>query len=339
MNRISLAGITLIAVVASATPAAASTPPTVPATAPAAAPADTTTGAVVSPTPARTVAELLALGRPLVLAHTGGEDAYPGSTMYGFGESVKAGVDMLDLNVMLSKDDRLVIQHDGTVDRTTNGTGTVVEMTYDELAALDNAHWFTAHCGACKDAPEADYVWRGVRTGAKPPPAGYTADDFAIPTLDELIAKYPGVPLNVEIEAEGDGARTAKVLADLLVATKMTDRVVVSSFDDAVLDAFRAVAPAVEVSPGLGLTTTWVLGRVPLPAGMRILQLPPQFGGTEILTAQQIADAHAAGYLIWVWPNDRALENLAAYRTFVAMGLDGLNINQPADGVAAIAGG
>ena len=130
---------------------------------------------------ATTIDALLDLGRPVVLAHTGGEDRYPGSTMYAFRNSMAAGVDVLDLNVTLSADDVLVVQHDLTVDRTTNGTGTVAELSYDELHALDNAYWFTADCGTCTDqAPEA-YVHRGIRTGEVAPPEGFTADDFAIP--------------------------------------------------------------------------------------------------------------------------------------------------------------
>ncbi len=83
---------------------------------------------------ATTIDEVLALGRPVVLAHTGGEDRYPGSTMYAFRNSVAAGVDVLDLNVTLSADDALVVHHDLTVDRTTNGTGVVAEMSLAELA-------------------------------------------------------------------------------------------------------------------------------------------------------------------------------------------------------------
>lgn len=306
----------------------------VPATAAATTPA---TGSGPQPTPARTIAELLDLGRPIVLAHTAGEDAYPGSTMYGFGESVAAGVDMLDLNVVLTEDGVLAVQHDLTVDRTTNGTGAVAEMTFDELHALDNAYRFTEHCGACADAPEADYIWRGVRTGARPAPDGYTADDFAIPSLDELIARYPGVPLNIELKGEGPAAtESAKALAELLTRTNMLDRAVVSSFDDATVSAFHALAPTVEMSPGLDASTKWVLGRTPLPDGMRILQLPPEFQGLQVITPQLVADSHAAGYLIWIWPNRRELENIAAYRLFVAGGLDGLNINFPVEGVAAL---
>lgn len=310
--------------------------------APASTPPGSTPPATGTPIPvpaASTIAGLLALGRPIVLAHTAGEDAYPGSTMFGFTESAKAGVDMLDFNVTLSKDDVLVVQHDLTVDRLTNATGNVVDKTYAELAALDNAYWFTGQCGACTDKPADAYVFRGVRTGEKPAPAGYTAEDFKIPTLQDVLTAFPAYTLNIEIKGEGAlGARTAKVLAEELTAAGALDRVVVTSFDDATVDAFRALAPSVELSPGLTTTTQWVLGRVSLPSGMRILQLPPTYNGLEILNAKQVEDAHAAGYLIWVWPNNRSEENLDSYRAFLALGLDGLNINFPVDGVRAVAG-
>lgn len=64
---------------------------------------------------ARTIDDQLALGRPVVLAHNGGEAEFPGGTMFAFGRSVKAGVDVLDLNVQLSADGVLVVLHDLTV--------------------------------------------------------------------------------------------------------------------------------------------------------------------------------------------------------------------------------
>ena len=109
-------------------------------------------GPAGSPTPARTVEELLHLGRPIVLAHTGGEDEFPASTMFAFGESMKAGVDMLDLNVQLTHDGILVVHHDDAVDGATDGTGKLADLDYAAIRALDDAYWFTADC-VCKDRP------------------------------------------------------------------------------------------------------------------------------------------------------------------------------------------
>ena len=81
-----------------------------------------------------------------------------------------------------------------------------------------------------------------------------------------------------------------------------------------------------------------MLDDTPLPSGMRILQLPPVFSNIDVLTPETIAKSHAAGYVIWVWPNDHAWENPKGYRRLLDLGLDGLNINYPADGVAAVRG-
>ena len=289
----------------------------------------------VAPRPA-TIDALLTLGRPIVLAHTGGEDEFPGSTMFAFGESVEAGVDVLDLNVELTADGVVIIQHDETVDRTTNGTGAVASMDLASIKALDNAYWFTADC-TCRDRPDEAYVHRGVRTGAKPPPDGYTADDFAIPTLRELVARHPGALLNVEVEGDGErGIAVAAAALGELTELGRLDATVFSAFDDTVVDALARLAPDVEISPGIGASANWVLTQQPLPAGRRILQLPPVYNGIPVLTPDVVQRSHDSGYLIWVWPNDRALENQQAYVDFLQRGMDGLNINVPTAGVAAL---
>jgi hypothetical protein len=79
-----------------------------------------------------------------------------------------------------------------------------------------------------------------------------------------------------------------------------------------------------------------VLDGTPLPDGMRILQVPPEYEGLEVLTPEMIAVSKAAGYLIWVWPNDRSYENADGYRDLLDLGMDGLNINFPALGVEAV---
>jgi glycerophosphoryl diester phosphodiesterase len=320
------------------TPAtSATTAPTVTSTT-TSTPTSTTTSTVAPTTTvaqhAETIADLLALGRPIVLAHTGGEDQFPGSTMFAYGESVNAGVDMLDLNVQLSHDGVLVVHHDDSVDRTTNGTGNVADLDLAALQQLDDAYWFTAGC-VCKDHPESDYVYRGIRTGQRPPPPGYTPDDFTIPTLRQLIERYPDIPLNIEIEGDGQRAvDAATALIQELTELGRLDATVISSFDDATVEAVRQMAPSVETSPGLTSSAGWVLNGTPLPAGQRILQLPPTFDELQVLTPDVIARSHDAGYVIWVWPNET--EDAALYAELLAMGLDGLNINFPATGVAAV---
>ncbi len=299
--------------------------------------APTTTTTIPAAERPQTIEELLNIGRPIVLAHTAGEDQFPGSTLFGFGESVLAGVDMLDINVLLTSDGVLIVQHDSTVDRLTNGVGALADLTYAEVAALDNAYWFTADCGVCTDQPADAYVYRGIRTGDKPAPEGYTADDFGIPRFRDLVERFPDLPLNIEIEGEGQLAlAAANVLADELVELGRADATVVTSFDDATVVAFHELLPDVEISPSLGPASAWVLEGTPLPDGQRILQVPPVFGDLVVITPDLIARSLAAGYLIWVWPNDRALENYDTYIGYLEAGITGLNINFPTEGVRAV---
>jgi glycerophosphoryl diester phosphodiesterase len=280
----------------------------------------------------------LALGRPVVLAHGGGDDAHPHSTPFAFAQSVKEGVDILDMDVQLSGDGVLVVQHDDTVDHYSNGTGKVQAMSYAQLHALDNAYWWTKSC-SCKGRPDSDYALRGIRTGTKPPPPGYTPADFAITSFHDIATRFARMPLNIEIKGSFPAdVANARALAKELRSLGRLQSVAVASFDDKLLDAFHQLAPEVEVSPGLVAMAGFVLSKTPLPAGMRILQLPPTFNKVDVLTPDLYARAKAAGYPIWVWPNDSALENEASYRAFLKAGVSGLNAAQPAQAVAALKG-
>lgn len=109
---------------------------------------------------------------------------FPASTMFAYGESMKAGVDMLDLNVVLSADGVLMVQHDETVDRQTGASGDVGAMTAAELHSLDNAYWFTLD-GVGRDHPSDAYVYRGIRTG-----------QLGIDGMQRRVADYPDVFAN-----------------------------------------------------------------------------------------------------------------------------------------------
>ena len=90
--------------------------------------------------------------RPLVIAHAGGDLEAPHSTMYGFKRADAMGADVLEMDVRLSRDGVLIIQHDPLLDRTTKKTGPAVEQSAAELAKLDNAYWFTGGCWDCRSS-------------------------------------------------------------------------------------------------------------------------------------------------------------------------------------------
>lgn len=300
--------------------------------------ASTTTTTTTAPVPdATTVTEVLALGRPVVLAHAGGENVHPHSTRYAFRESAEAGVDVLDFDVRLSADGVLVVHHDDDVDRTTDGTGLVAEMTYDQLAELDNAYWFTETCSACIGEPDDAYVLRGVRTGQVDPPPGYTADDFSIPRFEDLVEDFPNHVLNIEIKGSfPESVPAAEELARILTRHDRLDAAIVTAFDDELAEAFHELAPSVSITPGLAAMTAYVLAGTALPEGRTIVQIPPAYEGIEVLTPELVERAHGDGLVLWIWPNDRGWENSDGYRRLLDLGVDGINAADPPTAVEVV---
>ena len=265
--------------------------------------------------------------RVLNVAHAGGDLEAPHSTLYAMKTAVAAGADVLEMDLRLSADGVLMVHHDETVDRTTEATGAMASFTVAELRALDNAYWFVPDCWRCHGRPAEDYGLRGVRTGDRPPPEGFSPSDFTIPTLAEVVATFPHRVLDVEIK-EGSVA-AAEALADFIAANGPADRYLVASFDDAVLDHFKDLAPDVATSPGLATMTAWFASRGPLP-DHQVLQVPPTFNGIEVVTPQFVDDAHANGLAVWVWFNGTDDDSDATWQYLVDIGVDALLTGKPA---------
>jgi len=294
------------------------------------------------PTPAAsTVRELLALGRPLVIGHAGGDRSWPHSTMYAFSQAAYAGVDVLEMDLQMTTDRVLVVHHDDTVDRTTNATGRVRDMTYEELQALDNAYWWSEEWPSHDLAPDA-YSYRGIRTGDVAPPEGYGPDDFRVETFRAVALAFPEHVLDVEIKtpAGDDGEddidfilEMAAVLAAEIEELGRTDSVVVVSFRDEALVGFRELAPEVVTSPGQDSLPAWAFASVPLHPNDLILQVPPTFSGLDVLTPDLLGKAADEGLAVWVWPNEDWQEDPDYYAELIDLPVDGVIAGRPAEAV------
>src|SRR5215213_2764198 len=180
-------------------------------------------GALVIPASAPAAENPWLEKRVLTIAHQGGEDEFPSNTLYAFKRSVKAGADMLELDVGVSKDGKVVVSPDTTLDRTTNGHGTIESKTLKRIRRLDGAYWFAKGDDAYRhDRKRRAYTLRGIATGKRKPPKGYTRADFRVPTLAEVLAAFPRTPINIEIkgrtkaEEDAEYVENAEVLAALL---------------------------------------------------------------------------------------------------------------------------
>lgn len=158
--------------------------------------------------------------RTRVIAHRGFSGAAPENTIAAVRAAIEIQADMVEIDVTLTADGHLVVIHDETLDRTTNGSGRVSEFTLAELQQLDAGSWF---------GPE----FAGEQ----------------IPTLDAVLDEANGlILLNVEIKSEAvDRGIVAKV-ASAIKMQGIVDQVVVSSFSPTALQQVHSEAPEIRTA-------------------------------------------------------------------------------------------
>jgi glycerophosphoryl diester phosphodiesterase len=277
---------------------------------------------------------------PLNIAHQGGEDEFPSNTMYAFRKALRVGADMLELDIGVTKDGKVIVLHDTTVDGKTNGRGTVASKTLRQIRRLDAAYWFAP--GASEhyshDLARRAYRFRGIATGRREPPKGFTAADFRVPTLAEVLKAFPRTPINIEIkgrtpdEETAEYVQNAEVLARLLKNTKRRNLIVVSFQQDAV-DRFHELAPRIDLAPGIDGAANWLLSGGTPGEGVVAFQVPITFqlGGTllQVTTADNVARAHRDGYAWQNWFSNDDRDAAGTWRKLIDMCVDGTMTSHP----------
>lgn len=220
---------------------------------------------------------------PLVFAHRGGGGLYPENTLEAFKYSAEMGVDVLELDVHSTSDGALVVMHDRTVNRTTNGEGEINKMTLAELKQLDAGYHFTPD-----DGQTFPFRGRGI----------------TIPTLQEIFDALPNQTFNVEPKQAEPSV--TKPLCEMIRARSMTDKVIVGSFRQTAIDEFRAECTEVatagtpsEVRDFLALYKIG-LGETYTPP-MQVLQIPQRIGALEIVSEDFIKTARKLNLQVHVW--------------------------------------
>ena len=268
--------------------------------------------------------------RTLNIAHQGGENEVPSNTMYSYARARRLGADMLEVDVHTTADGELVVLHDATVDRTTNGTGRVYDLTLAQVQALDAGHNLVPGEGTEAGGAPESYPFRGVRTGERKPPAGFRPDDFRIPTLDEVMDAYPRVPINIEIKGAADSdvasfTRNAEALAASLNSRGRSEGIMVASFNDAALARFHELAPSIDLAPATGAVAGYVAARLPPPEGTKAFQVPLDFGGITVVDQSFVDRAHADGYGVHVW----TINDEPTMRQLLDWGVEGIMTAEP----------
>lgn len=245
-------------------------------------------------------------GTPLNYAHRGGVIDFPENTLYAYKEVAAAGADVLEMDVYQTADNQLVVIHDREVDRTTNGGGRIVDLTLAQLQSLDGAYWFVSGEGTRQDAELSAYEFRGIATGDRIPPPGYSAADFRIPTLEEVLQAFPDHRLNIELKADLDGIGDYEAqLAQLLRRYGRAEDLIVVSFDDVVVERFKAQAPCVHTAVPTQQATDLVIqslgGTIPQVPEHVAFQVPRERSGIQVVSEDFVRDAHAVGLAVQVF--------------------------------------
>ncbi len=245
--------------------------------------------------------------QPLVFAHQGGEGIRPSNTMLAFDHAAALGADVLDADMHITQDGVLVLMHDETVDRTTDGSGAIRALTFAQIQALNAAHRFSTDGGST-------FPFRAERAQA--------------PTLEDLFQAYPGKRFGIEIKQAPP--EIALPFCALIRKHSLQDKVLVSSFRQENMDAFRRACPEVATSATQNEATVFVilgmlrLEQVLSPA-YQSLQVPERNSGIDVLTPRLIAAARNRNLLVQPW----TINSETDLRRVAALGVDGINTDFP----------
>ena len=252
-----------------------------------------------------------AFSPPLVFAHRGASWHAPENTLEAFELAARLGAQVLELDVHLTADGHVVVCHDATVNRTTDGRGAIAELALPALRRLDAATGFRTLSGA------NPFVGRGVR----------------LPLLAEVLSGFAHRGINIDLKA-----RNPQLVAAVLQTVERSGhrQVLLTSGDDVTMGMLEAAKPphALGLSSGqakkvlraahLGQSLSWWAGRA--------LQVPPTLYGVPLLARWAVRRLHAGGLSVHAW----VVNDVRAAQRLVRAGVDGIMTDDPGTLVAAL---
>ena len=234
---------------------------------------------------------------PWIIAHRGFRAKYPENTLIAFQAALDAGVTMIELDVTHTRDGKLVVMHDNTLDRTTNGHGPVIDYSLKEVQKLDAGSWF-------------DPIFASQH----------------VPELEEVLDLINGkVLINIEIKPHTDAVRNPsnsieRQVVELINRRKIQDKVLISSFGKNILEKIASL----ENPPALALISRDPADRSTLALCKR-LKIFSWHPSPLILTAEQVEAMHAEGLKVFPYNVDTPEQ----FKQMFDMQVDGLISNDP----------
>jgi glycerophosphoryl diester phosphodiesterase len=253
--------------------------------------------------------------RPFVIVHGGAKVLFPENTVLAFEEITKLNIDVLEIDLALTKDEILITHHDLTIDRMTDGSGSVIDYTLDELMGFDFAYKFKGL--------NNDFPYKGNKK-AKPE------------TMENLFKKYPDFMYVIELKDMGEtGKKASENLYELVKKYNMHNKVIIASFDDDTIQHFHKISDGqLMLSTPQGDATRFViLEKLRLGAlyfsDSVALQLPVSEKAMGInlnlSTESLIKEAHKHNMAVHYW----TINHVEEMELLVNRGADGIITDRP----------
>lgn len=244
---------------------------------------------------------------PLVMAHRGGAALWPENTLFAFDKAVDLGIHVLETEIHSSKEGALVLIHDRTVDRTTNGTGPINAFTLKELKELD-----------------AGYNWSSDGGQTFP----FRGQGITIPTLEEVFTAFPKILFNIDIKQVEPSL--VLPLCEMIRGFNMVEKVMVASFNSQTIKQFRLKCPEVATSASRSeISIFFAMNLLFLGSAYRTaaqaLQVPEYSMGLHLLTQKFVDTAHKLNLKVHAW----TINELADMRRLLELGVDGIITDYP----------
>jgi glycerophosphoryl diester phosphodiesterase len=251
---------------------------------------------------------LTGLKPTLHIAHRGGAELMPENTLPAFRQAVERfRTDMLELDVHRTRDGELVVSHDPTVGRCTDGQGAINRMTLAEVRKLDAGYRFTPDGGRT-------FPFRGK--------------GFGLPTFREVLDAFPGLRMNVDVKEDEPGIEKdfAKVVRD----AKAIDRICCGSEWDALSARLHDALPeALHFYPREALVACVFAARMgqPVPEEPRytVLDMPLYYEGMRLVDPAFLEALTRAGKWVNVW----TIDDEADMERLVKEGVGGIMTDRP----------
>lgn len=238
---------------------------------------------------------------PLILAHQGDSSTAPGNTMPAFEAAVRKGCDALETDIHWTRDEVIVISHDETVDRMSNGTGRIADLSYAELMKLDFGYHFSVDGGTT-----FPFRNQGVK----------------IPTLKELLEAYPSQLINVDIKPKR--YRSLSTLFRTIYDAGAERRICLASFHESTLREIEVRAPDIARS-----ASTCEVAETLVKSFLRLkqkrtsciaFQIPARMYGIRVANRNFIRDVHQIGRKVHVW----TINNPHEMKHLLDLGVNGI---------------